>query len=168
MMLRYLSLFSLWLGPVLSFYTAHLRQSCYLFSLMLAMLGYFSALLLLSVLRHFLQFGLACIWPGKSRHWACVGEGDCPVHAAWGRGAASSIRTRMIDTSQTLSLALIGCIELGAMDSCKSNYSHLVEPQTVHFHITAFHNGLGMLCGNALYWRICRIKWKRVWRFISV
>ena len=40
----------------------------------------------------------------------------------------------MIDTSQTLTLALIGCIELGAVDSCKSNYSHWVEPQTVDFY----------------------------------
>ena len=44
------------------------------------------------------------------------------------------MRLRMIDTSQTLPLALIGCIEPGAVDSCKSNYSHWVEPQTVDFY----------------------------------
>ena len=42
---------------------------------------------------------------------------------------------RMTDTSQTLPLALIGCINLGAVDSCKSNYSHWVDPQTVDFYI---------------------------------
>ena len=51
-----------------------------------------------------------------------------------GRGVASSVCTRVIDTSQTLPLALIGCIEPGAVDSCKSNYSHWVEPQTVDFY----------------------------------
>ena len=39
----------------------------------------------------------------------------------------------MIDTSQTLPLALIGCVNLGVVESCKSNYSHWVEPQTVDF-----------------------------------
>ena len=38
------------------------------------------------------------------------------------------------DTSQTLPLALIGCVYSGAVDSCKSNYSHWVEPQTVGFY----------------------------------
>ena len=51
-----------------------------------------------------------------------------------GRGAASSICTRVTDTSQTLPLDLIGCIQPGAVDSCKSNYSHWVEPQTVAFY----------------------------------
>ena len=60
------------------------------------------------------------MWPGKSRHYACVGEG-LPVG------------TRVIDTFQTLPLALIGCIKPGAVDSCKPNYSHWVEPQTVGF-----------------------------------
>ena len=94
MMVRYLSLFSLWLGPILSFYTAFLRQSFYFFSFAWAMEGHFSALLLLSVLHHCLQFGfdLKHFWPGKSRH--------CP-----GCGTASS----MIDSSQTLPLALIAC-----------------------------------------------------------
>ena len=74
------------------------------------------------------QFELKRIWPGK-RHcvWAL------PSTHCWGRRAASCIYTRMIDTSQTLLLALIGCIEPGAMVSCKSNYSHWVEPQTVDF-----------------------------------
>ena len=76
MMLQNLS-FSLWLIPVLSFYTAFLRQSSYFFSLTRAMVGNSSALLLLSVLRHCLQFGLECIWPGKSRHCVCMGEGGC-------------------------------------------------------------------------------------------
>ena len=43
-------------------------------------------------------------------------------------------RMRMIDTSETLPLALIGCILLGAVDSWKSNYGHWVEPQTVDFY----------------------------------
>ena len=41
-----------------------------------------------------------------------------------GRGAASGLCTRMIDTSQTLPLALIGCVDPGLVYSCKSNYSH--------------------------------------------
>ena len=40
----------------------------------------------------------------------------------------------MIDTSQTLPLALIGCVVPGALDYCKSNYSHSVEPQTVDYY----------------------------------
>ena len=71
------------------FYSAFLRQSSYFFSLTWAMVGHFSALLLLSVLLHCLQFGLEHIWPGKSRHCTCAGEGHSPLHAMWGRGAAS-------------------------------------------------------------------------------
>ena len=40
----------------------------------------------------------------------------------------------MIDTSQTLPLALIGLIDPGAVDSCKSNKGHWVEPQTADFY----------------------------------
>ena len=119
-MLRYLSLFSLWLGPIFTFYTAFLHQSSYVFSLTWAVVGYFSALLL-SLPVHCLQFELESIWPGKSRHCTCVREGGCQQC------------TKVIYT-QTLPLALIGCIELGAVDSCKSNYSHWVEPQTVDFY----------------------------------
>ena len=108
MTLWYLSLLSLRLGSILCFYTAFLRKSSYFFSLMWAMVGHFSALLLLSVLCHCLQFGLESIWPGKSRHCAW---GALPVHPAWGRGAASSLCRRVIGTSQTLPLALIGCSE---------------------------------------------------------
>ena len=60
-----------------------------------------------------------------------TGEGHCQVCAARGRGAASSVCTRVIDTSQTLSLALIGCTQLGAVDFCKSNYSHWAESQSL-------------------------------------
>ena len=41
---------------------------------------------------------------------------------------------RLTDTSQTLSLALIGCTEPGVVDSCKSNWGHWVETQTVDFY----------------------------------
>ena len=41
---------------------------------------------------------------------------------------------RMIDTSQTLILALIGCIDPGAADSCTSNDSHRVDPQTLDLY----------------------------------
>ena len=37
----------------------------------------------------------------------------------------------MIDNSQTLPLALIGCVDPEEVDSCKSDYSHWVDPQTV-------------------------------------
>ena len=40
----------------------------------------------------------------------------------------------MTDTSQTLPMALIACDEPGAVDSCKSLYSHWVEPQIVDFY----------------------------------
>ena len=79
--------------------------------------GAFSALLLLSVCRHCLQFELEHIWPGKSRHCVCAGEGDCQQHVC----------------ESDLHL-VIGCDEPGAVDSCKSNYSHWVEPQTVDFY----------------------------------
>ena len=39
-------------------------------------------------------------------------------------GLPAVLCTWMIDTSQTLPLALIGCIEPGAVDSSKSNYSY--------------------------------------------
>ena len=103
----------------------------FFFSLTRVMVGHFLALLLYWCC---LQFELDPIWPGNSRHCTCAGEGHCWACAAWGRGAASSVCTRMIDTSQTLPLALIGCVDLGAVDSCKSNYSHWVEPQTVDFY----------------------------------
>ena len=73
------------------------------------------------------------------------GEGHCPVGAVRGRGAASSICTRMTDTSQTLSLALIGCVDPGAVDPCKSSLGHWVEPQTVDFY-TAVQTTVLTLC----------------------
>ena len=88
------------------------------------MVGHFSALLSLSVLHHCLQFEPEHIWSGKSRHCACAWEGHCPVHTRWGWGAASGICTRVIDTSQTLPMALIFCVDRVAVNSCKSNYSH--------------------------------------------
>ena len=42
---------------------------------------------------------------------------------------------RMIDTSLTLPLALIGCVDPGAGESCTSNYSHWVEPQTADLYL---------------------------------
>ena len=56
---------------------------------------------------------------------ASVGEGHCPVCAAWGRGAASSKCARMIDTSQTLPLD--GVFLIGALDPCKSNWGHWID-----------------------------------------
>ena len=46
---------------------------------------------------------------------SCVGEG-CII---------------VIDTSPTLLLALIGCFDLGAVDSCKWNYDHWMDPETL-------------------------------------
>ena len=111
MTLGYLSVFSLWLGPIFSFFTAFLHHSSYFFSLTKAMVGNFSALLLLllsSVLRHCLQLGLERSWPGKSRHCTCVG--------------AATVCKRVIDTSQTRPLALIRCVDAGMMDSCIWNF----------------------------------------------
>ena len=65
--LWYLSWFSLWLGPVLCFHSAFLLESSYFFSLTWTMVGHVSALLLLSVLLHCLQFEFERIWPGESR-----------------------------------------------------------------------------------------------------
>ena len=48
----HLSLFSLWFGPVHSFSTVFIHQYSYFLSLTWAMVGHFSALLLLSVLSH--------------------------------------------------------------------------------------------------------------------
>ena len=126
MMLRYLFSFSLWLGPILCFYTTYLRQLTYFFSLTGAMVGHSSALLLF---HHCLQFGLELELSDQ------VTAGTAPAHCpVWGRGGCHSICRRMIDTSQTLSLALIGCVDPGEMDSCKSNYSQ-AEPQTADLYL---------------------------------
>ena len=66
-------------GSVQFFLLMLLRQSSYLFSLTWAMVGHFSALLLL---HHCLQFEFEPIWPGESRD--CAGEGRCPVRTAKG------------------------------------------------------------------------------------
>ena len=104
-----LSSFSLWLGPLLCFYSAFLRQSSYFFSLMWAMAGHSSALLLLSVLHHCLQFELKLIWPGKSRHFASryASEWFTPLR---------------------LPSALISCTKSGGF--LQINHGHWVEPQT--------------------------------------
>ena len=83
MILWYLSLFSLWFGPILCFYATFLRQSCYLIALMSAMLGHFSALFLLSVLCHYLQFGFELSDQ--------VRAGTVPV---WGRGTVEYVLCR--------------------------------------------------------------------------
>ena len=83
MILWYLSLFSLWFSPILCFYAAFLRQSCYLIALMSAMLGHFSALFLLSVLCHYLQFGFELSDQ--------VRAGTVPV---WGRGTVEYVLCR--------------------------------------------------------------------------
>ena len=106
MTLRCMSLFSLWLVSILSFYTAFLCQSSYFFSLTWAVVGHFLVLLLLSVLCHCLQFELEYLTKEEQTLWL-RGEGALP--STWGRGAV--LFTRMIDTSQTLPFALIGCIE---------------------------------------------------------
>ena len=79
---------------------------------MWAMVGNFLALLLMSVLnRYSLSLNLSDqVWAGTAQY---------TLHK--GRGAASSMYTRVTDTSQTLPLALISCIELWAVDSYKSN-----------------------------------------------
>ena len=78
-----------------------------------------------------------------SRHCACV-----PSMRCMREGSYQQQTMRVINTSQTLSLALIGCVDLGAVYSCKSNYSHWVEPQTVDFYtadlylvLLSDHNG---------------------------
>ena len=51
-----------------------------------------------------------------------VRAGTVPV---WGRGTAQYVLCEggeLIDTSQTLPLVPIGCVDSGAVDSCKSNY----------------------------------------------
>ena len=104
MTLRSFTSFSLWLGPFLSLYTASRCKSSYFFSLTWAMVGHSSALLLLS---------WAWVWT-----WAYLTSCELALHLGRGalpsmlrEGAASSIGTRMIDTSQTRPLALIGCVE---------------------------------------------------------
>ena len=44
------------------------------------------------------------------------GKGTAQYRLCEGGGTASSVCTRMIDTSQTLPLALIGCVDLGVVD----------------------------------------------------
>ena len=87
------------------------------------------------LLRHCLlfEFELELLWPGEGRHCACAGEGHCPI--ALCREGGCQVCTRVIDTSQTLPLTLIGCVGPGAADSCRSNYSHWVEPQTADLYL---------------------------------
>ena len=136
MTLWYLSLFSLWLGPVIWFYSAFLHHSSYFFSLTWTLVRHISALLLFSLLRHCSHLGLELevIGPGERRYCACAREGHCPVCAAW--------LDWVIDISQTPPLALIGCDDPGVVDSCKSNYSHWVEPQTADLRpiLLSYHN----------------------------
>ena len=70
-------------------------------------------------------------------------EFEADTAPVWGRSTAQyTLREggglptvyAMIDTPQTLPLALIGCVDLGAVDSCKSTSSHWVEPQTVDLY----------------------------------
>ena len=84
---------------------------------------------------HCLQLGLELqhVWPGKSWHLARRG-GALPGRSCMQEVGCHREHTRLIDTSQTLPLALIGCVDPGAVDSCKSNCSHWVEPQTVDFY----------------------------------
>ena len=120
MTLCYLSLFSLWLGPVISFYTAFLCQSSYFFSLTWAMVGHFFS----SVVVVVCYPPLLTVWA-----WTYLTREEQALHLRGThcmRGAANSLCMRMIDTPQTLPLALIGCIELGAVDSCKSIHNHSV------------------------------------------
>ena len=124
MMLWYLSLFSLWLRAILCFYTAFLHQSYYFFCLGKSGASFSSVVVVCSP-PSFTVWAWTYLTRWKQTHRVCT---------AWGRGAASSICVRMINTSQTLSLALIGCVEPGAVDSCKSNYGHWVEPQIVDFY----------------------------------
>ena len=96
-MLRYLTLFSLWLGTVLALYTAFLHQS-YFFSLTWAMMGHLSALLLLSVLCHCLQTELERIWPGKSRHCVCWERGTAQYVLRKGGGLPAAFAWHISDT----------------------------------------------------------------------
>ena len=53
--------------------------------------------------------GAWSFWTGEGRHCTCVGEGHCPV-GLHERGCLLVCK-RMIDTSQTHPLALIGCVD---------------------------------------------------------
>ena len=106
------------------------HQCSYFFSLTWAMVGH-SLALLLSVLHHCLQFGLTNVSDQVRADTASV----------WGRDTAQYVLREWgelpyaaYDTSETLPLALIGCVDPGAVDSCKWNYSHWVEPQIVDFY----------------------------------
>ena len=118
--------FSFWLCPLLSFNTAFLLQSSYFFSLTWALVGHYAAVASPPLLTVWAWTWMYQIRWEQALHLC---EGGAPHR---GQGGAA-----MIDTSQTLPLALIGCVDLGAVDSCKSNYSHWVEPQKVDFFYTA-------------------------------
>ena len=130
--LWHLSKFFLWFGPILSFHTTF-HQSSYFFSLTWSAVGHFSALLLFSVLHHWLQFEdeLELIWNRGEQTLRLRKGGALPST----RVRREGLPQRLIDTSQTLPLALIGFVYLGVGDSCKSNYSHWVEPQTADLYL---------------------------------
>ena len=121
MMLWYLSLFSLWLSPILCFYTAFLCQSSYFFFLMWAVMGHFQLCCCCLFATMVSSLGLNLKVSDQVKADTVGGEGHCQVHTVWGRGSASSVCTCMIETSLSVPLALIGFVDPGAVDSCKSN-----------------------------------------------
>ena len=102
MTLQYLSLFSNWHSP---FFVLH----CFFVSFHISSLwcGQWWCSFLLCGLSTIVYSLSLCLnlWPGESR--LCAREGHCWVRTAWG----ACMRTSMIDTSQTIPLARIGCVQ---------------------------------------------------------
>ena len=85
MMLRYLSLLSRWLGPVLCVYTAFLHQSSCFLSLTWTMVGaFFSSVVVVC------SPPLFTVWA-----WTYLTRWEQQLHLCQGRGAASSICRRV-------------------------------------------------------------------------
>ena len=90
--------------------------------------GQWWGIFLLLLLCHCLQFELELVL-----HCSC-GGGALPSMCYSREGSCQQLCTRITVTSQTLPLALIGCTDSGAVDSCSSSNSHGVELQSEDFY----------------------------------
>ena len=149
MMLWYSSLFSFWLGPIHCF-TLLFFVILHISSLWRRQWWGIFLLSCLSAIVYSLSLSLN-LWPGKSRHCACAVEGHCQVRTVRWRGAASSVCTRVIDTSQhspwlwlvvliceqwILASILTGCVmsnrQMNSDKSCYVVFCCLIQKQNLH------------------------------------
>ena len=130
MTLQYSSLFSLWFGPILHFYTDFLRQSSYFFSLKWVNAGHFSALLLF---HHCLQLSLKISDQVRAGTAPAPGRGTAQYTLCQGGGLQAVYAWEWYFSNTSLRS------DPWVVDSCKSNYSHWVEPVDFYTAVSYFN-----------------------------